>query len=81
MKDNDEEKADTVEQPFNLDYDVAQAFCSHIVPIAVIFLTGEALDNGMDFEHEDGNGRSEESEIQDQEEGGTDTYSQQEDEV
>ena len=31
-----------------------QAFCSHIVPNAVICLTGEALGNGMDFEHEDG---------------------------
>ena len=54
MKDNDEEQADTVEQAFNLDYDIAQAFCSHIVPNAVLLFKGDALDNGMYFEHEDG---------------------------
>ena len=50
MEDNDEEQADAVEQALNLDYDVAQAFCLHIVPKAVLLFTGEALDNGMDFE-------------------------------
>ena len=42
MEDNDEEQADAIEQVFDLDYDVAQAFW--------------ALDNGMDFEPEDGEG-------------------------
>ena len=56
MEENDEEQADTVEQAFDLDYDVAQAFCLHIVPKAVILFTGEALDDGMDFEPENGEG-------------------------
>ena len=56
MEDNDEEQADSVEQAFELDYDVAQAFCSHIVPKAVLLFTGEALNDGMDFEPEDGEG-------------------------
>ena len=47
MEDNDEEQADTIEQAFDLDYDIAQAFCSHIVPKAVLLFTGEALDNGI----------------------------------
>ena len=52
----DEEQSNAVEQAFDLDYDVAQAFCSHILPKAVLLFTGEALDNGMDFEPEDGEG-------------------------
>ena len=54
MEDNDKYQADAIEQAFDLDYDVAQAFCSHIVPKAVILFTGEAPDNIMDFETEDG---------------------------
>ena len=54
MEDMDEEQADSVEQAFELDYDVAQAFCSHIVPKAVLWFTGESPDNGMYFEPEDG---------------------------
>ena len=42
MEDNDEEQANAVEQAFDLDYDVAQVFW--------------ALDDGMDFEPEDGEG-------------------------
>ena len=56
MEDNDEEQADTVEQAFDLDYDVSQAFCSHISPKAVLLFTGEAPYNGMEFEPEDGEG-------------------------
>ena len=36
-----------------MDYHVAQALCSHIVPKAVLLFTGEALDDVMDFELED----------------------------
>ena len=50
----DKEQADAVDQEFNLDYDVAQAFCSHIVPKAVLLFTGEVLDDVMEFEPEDG---------------------------
>ena len=50
MEDMDEEQADAVEQAFELDYDVAQEFCSHIVPKAVLLFVGEALDDGVDFE-------------------------------
>ena len=40
MEDNDEEQADAVDQAFDLDYNVAQAFCSHIVPKDVLLFTG-----------------------------------------
>ena len=56
MEDNDNEKYDVVEQAFDLDYDVAQAFCSHTVPKAVLFFTGEALVEVVDFEPEYGEG-------------------------
>ena len=50
MKDIDKYQADAVDQAFDLDYDVAQVFCSHIVPKAILLFTGEALGDGMDFE-------------------------------
>ena len=50
MEDMEEEQADALGQAFDLDYDVAQAFCSHIVPKAVLWFTGEAHNVGMDFE-------------------------------
>ena len=50
MEDNDEDQVDVVEQAFDLDYDVAQAFCSHIVTKAVLLFTGEALNDIMEFE-------------------------------
>ena len=53
MEDNDEEQADALEQAFDIDYDIAQAFCSHIVPKAVLLFTGEAIGNIMYFEPED----------------------------
>ena len=56
MKDHYEEQAGATDQAFDLDYGVAQAFCSQIIPKAVLLFTGEALDNGMDFEPEDGEG-------------------------
>ena len=37
-------------------YNKSLAFCSHIVPKAVHWFTGEAPDVGMDFEPEDGEG-------------------------
>ena len=54
MEEMEEEQADALGQAFDLDYDVAQAFCSHIVPKAVLLFTGEALDNDMDFEPKGG---------------------------
>ena len=38
----------------DLDYNVAQAFCSHIVHNAVLLFMGEALDDVMGLEPEDG---------------------------
>ena len=70
MEDNDEEQADAVEQAFDLDYDVAQTFCSHIVPKAVLLFTGEALNNGIFFEPEDGEGYGDDGEGGDDEGGG-----------
>ena len=54
MEDMDKEQADAVEQVFDPDCNVAQAFCSHIVPKAVLLFTAEALNDGMGFEPEDG---------------------------
>ena len=56
MEEMNEEQSNSVDQVFDLDYDVAQALCSHIVPKVVLLFTGEAPDNGMDFEPEDGEG-------------------------
>lgn len=39
----DEEEADAVEEAFDHDYDVAQAFRGHLVPKAVLWFTGEAM--------------------------------------
>ena len=55
---------------FDLDCDVAQAFCLHIVPKAVLLFTGEALNNGMDFEPEDGEGYGDDGEGGDNKGGG-----------
>ena len=71
MEDNDEEQADTVEQVFDLDYDVDQAFCSHSLPKAVLLFTGEALNDVMDFESEDGE-RDDDDDDDDNDEGGDD---------
>ena len=56
MKDNAEDQANAVEQAFDLDYDVAQALYSHIAPKAVLLFMEEALDDGMDFEPDYGEG-------------------------
>ena len=50
LEENYEEQANAVEQAFDLDYDVAQAFCSYIVLKDVLLFTGEAINDGMDFE-------------------------------
>lgn len=41
MEDMDEDEADRLEEVFETDYDVAQAFRSHIVPKAVMWFTGQ----------------------------------------
>jgi nucleosome assembly protein 1-like 1 len=40
----DEEEADAVEEAFDHDYDVAQAFRGCVIPKAVLWFTGEAMD-------------------------------------
>ena len=57
-----------------MDYDVAQSLCSHIVPKAVLLFTGEALDDGMEFEPEDGEGDDYNNEGGDEEGGGGSLY-------
>ena len=37
-----------VEAAFNDDYDIAQAFRSHIIPKAVLWFSGDALEQEMD---------------------------------
>ncbi|KAL7549111.1 hypothetical protein ACHAWF_012381 [Thalassiosira exigua] len=46
----DEEEADDVEDAFDHDYDVAQAFRGHLVPRAVLWFTGEAMMDDFDEE-------------------------------
>ena len=70
MEDNDEEHSNAVEQAFDLDYDVDQAFCLHIVPRAVLLFTGEAHGNIMEFEPEDGEGEDDNDKGGDNEGGG-----------
>ncbi|EJK46640.1 hypothetical protein THAOC_34678 [Thalassiosira oceanica] len=43
----DEAEVNEVENSFEQDYDVAQAFRSHIIPKAVLWFTGEAMVDGM----------------------------------
>ena len=45
----DDYQAKIVEQAFYLYYDVAQAFCSHIVTKVVLLFTGEPPDYSMEF--------------------------------
>lgn len=44
----DEEEADAVEEAFDHDYDVAQAFRGCIVPKAILWFTGEAMEEDYD---------------------------------
>lgn len=44
----DEDEADRLEEAFEQDYDVAQAFRSHIIPKAVLWFTGQALEDEME---------------------------------
>ena len=41
LEDMDENEAERLESAFDQDYDIAQAFRSHIVPKAVLWFTGE----------------------------------------
>jgi nucleosome assembly protein 1-like 1 len=51
--DIDEEEADAIEEAFDHDYDVAQAFRSHIIPKAVLWFTGEAMQSELDGVNDD----------------------------
>ena len=46
----DKEEADAVEEAFDHDYDVAQAFRGHLIPKAVLWFTGEAMMEDFDEE-------------------------------
>jgi nucleosome assembly protein 1-like 1 len=50
VEEMDEETADALEEAFDHDYDVAQAFRSHIIPKAVLWFTGEAMFEDADDE-------------------------------
>lgn len=43
-----EEEAVQLEATFDADYDIAQAFRSHIIPKAVLWYTGQAMEHEMD---------------------------------
>lgn len=47
MEAMDEEEAERLEELFDGDYDIAQAFRSHIIPNAVLWFTGQALEEEM----------------------------------
>jgi len=47
LEEMDEEEADAIEEAFDHDYDVAQSFRSHIIPKAVLWFTGEAVEEEM----------------------------------
>jgi len=49
----DEAEVNEVESSFEQDYDVAQAFRSHVIPKAVLWFTGEAMVDGMIDEDEE----------------------------
>ena len=46
----DEDEADAVEEAFDHDYDVAQAFRGHLIPRAIMWFTGEAMMEDYDEE-------------------------------
>ena len=43
-----EEEAVQLEATFDADYDIAQAFRSHIIPKAILWYTGQAMEHEMD---------------------------------
>lgn len=45
MDDIDEEEAERLEELFDDDYEVAEAFRSHVIPRAVLWFTGQAEEN------------------------------------
>jgi nucleosome assembly protein 1-like 1 len=47
MNEMDEEEADRLEEAFDADYDVAQAFRLHIVPKAVLWFTGQGQEEEL----------------------------------
>lgn len=44
----DEEEAQAVEEAFDHDYDIAQAFRGCVIPKAVLWFTGEAMEEDYD---------------------------------
>jgi len=48
MDEMDEDEADRLEEAFDNDYDVAQAFRTHIIPKGVLWFTGQALEDDED---------------------------------
>jgi len=62
----DEEEAEAMEEAFDRDYDLAQAFRIHLIPDAIAWFTGEANDDGE--EGEEMNGESMEGEEEEGEE-------------
>jgi nucleosome assembly protein 1-like 1 len=48
----DEEEADAIEEAFDHDYDIAQSFRSHVIPKAVLWFTGEAMESELEGVYE-----------------------------
>ena len=69
----DEEHADALEDAFDHDYDIAQAFRSHVIPEAVLWFTGEGMldvDEDGDDNENDETDRDDEDSENDEQEGG-----------
>ena len=47
VEDMNEEEADAIEEAFDHDYEIAQSFRNHIIPKAVLWFTGEALEEEL----------------------------------
>lgn len=50
METMNEEEADAIEEIFDQDYEIAQSFRTHLIPKAVMWFTGEALDEDLDLQ-------------------------------
>jgi nucleosome assembly protein 1-like 1 len=48
MDEMNEQEADRLEVAFNMDYDIAQAIRSHIIPKAVLWFSGHAMEQEME---------------------------------
>ena len=66
-EDMEEEEAEAMEEAFDMDYDVAQAFRTHLCRDAILWFTGEAANDEEEDSDEEG---EEDEEEEEEDEGG-----------